>query len=54
MFEKFVKLTDHTCACNDLTNFERDARIKTGNGSHDNMIGKTHEITSGELILGKF
>ena len=21
-FKKFVKLTDHTCACNDLTNFE--------------------------------
>ena len=54
MFEKFVKLTDHSCACHDLTNFESDACIKAGNGSHDNMIGKTHEITSGELILGKF
>ena len=30
-FKKFVKLTDHTCAYNDLTNFE------TGNGSYVNL-----------------
>ena len=43
-------MTDHTCASNNLTNFESDARIKAGNGSHDSMI----EIIFGELLLGKF
>ena len=28
--------------------------LKAGNESHDDMIGKTLEIISGELILGKF
>ena len=32
-FKKFVKLTNHTCACNDLTNFECEAQA-TGNGSY--------------------
>ena len=32
--KKFVKLTDHTCACNDLTSFEYEAHIMTGNGKH--------------------
>ena len=32
--KKFVKLTDHTCACNDLTNFECEANAITGNGSY--------------------
>ena len=34
--EKFVKLTDHTCACNNLTNFECEAQA-TGNGSYVNL-----------------
>ena len=25
-FKTFVKLTDHTCACNDLTNFECEVK----------------------------
>jgi hypothetical protein len=25
-YKKFVKLSDHTCACNDLTNFECEAQ----------------------------
>ena len=29
--EKFVKLTDHTCACNDLTSFEYEVHGMTGN-----------------------
>ena len=48
----FVKLTDHTCACNDLTNFECEAHA-TGNGSYVNLQ-KTREITLGEFILGGF
>ena len=38
-FEKFVKLTDHTYTCNDLTNFEYvvpDIDI-TGNGNYLNL-----------------
>ena len=31
---KFVKLTDHTCVCNDLTNFEYGAHVMTGNGTY--------------------
>ena len=27
--KKIVKLTDHTCACNDLTNFDSEANAKT-------------------------
>lgn len=42
-FKKIVKLKDHTCACNDLTNFECEAKA-TGNG-------KTREITLVELIF---
>ena len=33
-FEKFVKLTDHTCACNNLTSSEYDVHGMTGNGSY--------------------
>ena len=36
--EKFVKLTDHTCVCYDLTSFEYDAHIMTGNGSYLKML----------------
>jgi hypothetical protein len=32
--EKFVTLTDHTCVCNDLTNFEYGAHVMTGNGTY--------------------
>ena len=35
-FKKFVKLTNHTCACNDLTNFECEAEA-TGNGTYVNL-----------------
>ena len=35
-FNKFVKSTDHTCACNDLTSFECEAQA-TGNGSYLNL-----------------
>ena len=31
--EKFVKLTDHSYACNSLTNFEYEAHTITGNGN---------------------
>ena len=55
MFEKFVKLTDHTCACNDLTSFEYEVRGTTGNGSYVIFFfGKTREITLGKLISGEF
>ena len=35
--EKFVKLTDHTCACNDLTSFEYEVHQLTGSGCYLNM-----------------
>ena len=35
-FIKFVKLTDHTCACNNLTHFECEVQA-TGNGSYVNL-----------------
>ena len=31
--EKFVKFTDHNCACKDLTNFECEGQTMTGDGS---------------------
>jgi len=33
-----VKLTDQTCACNDLTNFEWEANAIAGNGSYVNLL----------------
>jgi hypothetical protein len=36
--EKFVKLTDHTYVCNDLTSFEYEAHTMTGNGSYLKML----------------
>ena len=33
--KKFVKLTDHTCAGNDLTTFEYEDHAKTGNESDE-------------------
>ena len=35
--KKIVKLTDHTCACNDLTSFEYEVHGMTGYGSYLNM-----------------
>ena len=35
-FEKFMKLTDHTCACNNLTSFECESQAP-GNGSYVNF-----------------
>ena len=55
--KKFVKLTDHTCAGNDLTTFEYEDHAKTGNESDeyaDTCTKKTREITLRELILGGF
>ena len=40
-FEKFVKMTDHTYACNSLTNFEEETM--TGNGNHVTMLKLTLE-----------
>ena len=37
-FKKFVKLTDHTCACYDLTNFEFEVHAMTGNGCYVNRL----------------
>jgi hypothetical protein len=52
--KKIVKLMDHTCAYNGLTNFECEAQA-TGNGSCVNMQNlawkKTREITLVELIF---
>ena len=33
-FENFVKLSGHTCSCNDLTNFEYQVLAMTGNGNY--------------------
>ena len=53
-FEKFVKLTDLTCACNDLTNFECEAQA-TGNGSYMNLKKlPSREITWANLCFGGF
>ena len=35
-FKKFVKLLDHTCVCNDFTNFECEGQA-SGNGSYVNL-----------------
>ena len=37
LIQKFVKPTDHTCACNDLTSFEYEVHTMTGNGSYVNL-----------------
>ena len=36
-WKKIVKLTNHTCACNDLTNFEYVVHVMTGNGCYVNL-----------------
>ena len=57
-FKTFVKLTDHTCASNDLTNFKCKAQTMTGNGNFGIMLRlsskKTRENTLVELIFGEF
>ena len=40
-FKKFVKLMDHTCGFNDLTNFECKEHAMTGNGSYVYMLKLT-------------
>ena len=35
---KFVKMTDRTCACNSLTNFEYEGHTMTGNGNYVNLL----------------
>jgi hypothetical protein len=37
-FEKFVKMTYHTYACNSLTSFEEEGYTMTGNGNHVTML----------------
>ena len=56
--ENFVKLTDHTSACNDLTNFGQEVRVITGNGYYVNLLEnylnkfmKSHQVN---LILAGF
>jgi len=36
--QKLVKLTDHTCACNNLTSFEYEDYAMTGNGNYGNLL----------------
>ena len=45
-------MTDHTYACNSLTNFEEEEYTMTGNGNHvtcRNLHWKIREMTSGNL-----
>ena len=50
-----MKLTDRTCACNGLTNFECEAQA-TGNGSYVNLqkLAWKKLVTMRELIFGGF
>ena len=50
-FKIFVKLTDHTCASNDLASFDSETEAIW---KCRNLLGKTCEITLGELIFGGF
>ena len=54
---KIVKLTDHTCACNDLTNFECESQA-TGNGRCENFqkLAWKHLVKSSwaNLFFGGF
>ena len=45
-----MKLTVHTCSCNDLTNFEYQVRALTGNGYCMNIL----KLASSEHISGFF
>ena len=48
-FKKFVKSTNHTCACNRLTNFECEAQA-TGNGSYVNL----EKLVKSTYVLADF
>ena len=37
-FKKLVKLTDHACAFNDLTNFEYEGHAMTENANYVNLL----------------
>ena len=37
-FQKFVKSTGYTYDCTNLTNFECEAHLMTGNGNHVNLL----------------
>ena len=55
-FKKFVKLSGHTCVCNNLTRFECEVhknRTRKWCKSAENCF-KTREITSIELIFSVF
>jgi len=52
--KKFVKSTNHTCACNGLTNFECEGQATWKRKLCEfarNFHGKTREITLGELMF---
>ena len=56
-FKKFVKLTGHTCAGNDLTSFEYEDHAKTGNGSYEYADTGTKKLVKslwGNLFLAGF
>ena len=55
--KKFVKLTGHTCACNNLTSFEYEDHAKTGNGSYEYSDTCTKKLVKslwGNLFLAGF
>ena len=52
-FRKIVKLTGHTCVCNDLTNFECEAQA-TGNGSSEHFWETCMENLVNHLGWTKF
>ena len=43
LVKKFVKLTGHNSAYNDLTSFEYEGNERTGNGSYWNLL-KSHVV----------
>ena len=47
-FKKIVKLSVHSYACNDLTNFESKVHAKTGNG---NAVNLSESIFGGFLVI---
>ena len=51
--KKIVKLTDHTCACNDLTNFECGAQV-TRNGSLCQFAATCMEKLVKSLVVNLF
>ena len=51
---KTVKLTDHTCACNSLTNFEYEAYAIIGNGNFVNLLNIVGKICEIKFFLNFF